>query len=77
VSLEVNHKPIKEAKEGDEVAVRIEGIPELTFGRHMDVDNLMFSMITRDSIDALKQTHRELIDEKLIELIKQLKNKYK
>jgi hypothetical protein len=36
------------------VAVKIVGDSQITYGRHFDESNQIVSMISRDSIDALK-----------------------
>jgi len=75
VSMEINHVAHPEVPAGGEFACRIEGEPEVTFGRHFDEKDSIYSEINRDSIDALKDHHRELLrsNKGLVSLIKQLK----
>ncbi|RKO87880.1 hypothetical protein BDK51DRAFT_20506, partial [Blyttiomyces helicus] len=61
-SIEMNHKAKTEAKKGDpSVAIRIEvpgfDTPRM-FGRHFDEKNEIYSQITRQSIDILKNAFR-------------------
>jgi translation initiation factor 5B len=39
--------------------VKINGDSSITFGRHFDESNQIASIISRDSIDALKQYFKE------------------
>ena len=57
ISIEQNHKSIDVVKKGQSgagVAVRIEGATQQLFGRHIDEKDLLYSHITRHSIDTLK-----------------------
>jgi len=74
-SREINHEIVKEAAVGQEIAMKIEGEPEVTFGRHFSETDLIYSVVSRDSIDALRGNCRELLrtNKELVELIKQLK----
>lgn len=59
VSLEVNHKSVEHIKKGNAnagVAMRLEsgGSNPPTWGRHIDEKDLLYSHITRKSIDTLK-----------------------
>ena len=57
VSIEQNHKSIDVVKKGQSgagVAVRIEGATQQLFGRHIDEKDLLYSHISRHSIDTLK-----------------------
>ncbi|GIL53237.1 hypothetical protein Vafri_8897 [Volvox africanus] len=57
--MEINHKAVEKARAGESVAMKIEG--ETTeeksrlFGRHFDHNHQLVSVISRESIDALKQ----------------------
>eukprot|EP01089_Gocevia_fonbrunei_P009276 TRINITY_DN213_c0_g2_i1.p1 TRINITY_DN213_c0_g2~~TRINITY_DN213_c0_g2_i1.p1 ORF type:complete len:694 (-),score=130.99 TRINITY_DN213_c0_g2_i1:51-2132(-) len=76
ISIENNHQIQETAPLGAEVAVRIEGEHEVTFGRHFDEKDLIYSVISRDSIDALKETQRTLLrdNKDVLETIKKLKS---
>ena len=54
-SIELNGKPLQMAKPNHgAVAVKITGDSQMTYGRHFDDSNQIASILTRDSIDALK-----------------------
>jgi len=61
---------ILEAKVGDEVSVAITMTnvtkQKYMFGRHFDETDLLYSLITREAIDALKQFHTDLVKQKPI-----------
>eukprot|EP01063_Lacrimia_lanifica_P017940 TRINITY_DN24919_c0_g1_i1.p1 TRINITY_DN24919_c0_g1~~TRINITY_DN24919_c0_g1_i1.p1 ORF type:complete len:860 (+),score=419.18 TRINITY_DN24919_c0_g1_i1:58-2580(+) len=57
-SAEKDHKVQKVCKKGDQVAVKIQS-EGITFGRQVDVEDDMHSLISRESIDALKTSFRE------------------
>ena len=76
-SIEHNHKAKTEAKKGDEVAIKIENTQEhpRIFGKHFDEKDELYSRLTRESIDVLKEcygTDLSKDDVKLIQKIKQL-----
>ncbi|EPX74704.1 translation initiation factor IF2 [Schizosaccharomyces octosporus yFS286] len=59
VSLEMNHKPVERVKKGQAgggVAMKLEagGGSQILFGRHVTESDTLYSHITRESIDALK-----------------------
>lgn len=78
-SLEINHKPrdvVQKKDVGGGVAVRIE--PDLNdtpkmFGRHLDEKDEIYSMISRASIDALKEHFWDGVSIEEKRLIKNLK----
>lgn len=63
-SMEVNHKPVesvKKGKAGAGVAISVEcppGEAPKMFGRHFDEEDMLYSRVTRKSIDVLKETFR-------------------
>ncbi|RWS10007.1 eukaryotic translation initiation factor 5B-like protein, partial [Dinothrombium tinctorium] len=61
-SIELNHKPVENARRGQEVCIKIDHVggdaPKL-YGRHFDHEDLLVSRITRESIDALKEYFRD------------------
>lgn len=62
VSIQHNHEDQEEGKPGTSVAIKIEPNGEqrhILFGRHFDEKNLLYSHISRDSIDALKEEFRD------------------
>ncbi|KER27664.1 hypothetical protein T265_05298 [Opisthorchis viverrini] len=60
-SIEFNHKPLQEARTGQEVCIRIDPLdgetPKL-YGRHFDHNDLLVSKISRESIDVMKEHFR-------------------
>mmetsp|Transcript_38040 Transcript_38040/g.117369 ORF Transcript_38040/g.117369 Transcript_38040/m.117369 type:complete len:1173 (+) Transcript_38040:54-3572(+) len=60
--IEKDHKPVQVARRGDTVCVKIEqntAQTHITYGRHFDHTNQLFSHITRDSIDTLKEHFKD------------------
>lgn len=57
VSMEMNHKETTSAKKSMQVSIRIvnESNPNITYGRHFDHNNSLYSKISRASIDACKE----------------------
>ncbi|KAL5637144.1 hypothetical protein ACGC1H_000957 [Rhizoctonia solani] len=80
-SLEINHKShelVKKSQVGAGVAVKIEhAVYESAkmFGRHFDDKDEVYSMISRQSIDVLKETFRKDVSMEEWQLIKALKTK--
>ena len=55
MSMEINKKPVKQARANDgNVAVKIANDGSAVYGRHFDDQSQITSLITRDSIDELK-----------------------
>jgi len=78
-SLEINHKAmdvVKKSQVGAGVAVKIEHAVYETarlFGRHFDEKDELISMISRESIDVLKELFRADAAKEDWVLIKKLK----
>jgi len=72
--MEINHKEVEtvRAKDG-EVAIRLSGDDHITFDRHFNVKSQICSIITRDSIDALKKCGKDLLTQDDLQLIVKLK----
>lgn len=65
-SIQKNHEEQKDAKKGDEVAIKIEQLPggqTVIYGRHFDHTNQLVSKLTRESIDLLKANFKEDLSE--------------
>lgn len=61
-SIEKEHEDVEEAKVGDSVCIKIQpGADQETIqvGRHFDETAVLYSLITRDSIDSLKDNHKD------------------
>jgi translation initiation factor 5B len=63
ISIEKDHKPVEKANCGDSVAIKIDTAnspnPTTTYGRHFDHTNKLYSLISRKTIDSLKEFFKE------------------
>ncbi|KAJ2664296.1 eukaryotic translation initiation factor 5B [Coemansia sp. RSA 1199] len=79
VSMEVNKKAVTCVKRGDTnagVAIRIDQPNHdhlKTYGRHFDETDLIYSRITRASIDVLKQNFRDELTKEVVGVVAKLK----
>ncbi|KHJ35725.1 putative eukaryotic translation initiation factor 5b [Erysiphe necator] len=73
--IERDHKPINICKKGQpSVAVKIEmGSHQPTYGRHLEEKDALYSLISRRSIDVLKDFYRSEVSNDEWMLIKKLK----
>lgn len=73
--IERDHKQIDICKKGQpSVAVKIEmGSHQPTYGRHLEETDTLYSMISRKSIDVLKEFYRSDVSRDEWQLIKDLK----
>jgi len=61
-SIEINRKPVEKAKQGDKVCIKIEATTaqgHIAYGRHFDHSSQLVSLITRSSIDVLKERFKD------------------
>jgi len=59
-SIQLNHKNIPIAKKGSpSVAIKIEGSNQPMYGRHLDEKDVLYSQISRVTIDTLKKFYRD------------------
>jgi len=73
-SIEANHKPLKEArKKNGSVAVKIKNEPSILYGRQVEQSDELVSILTRDSIDALKEHFRDEMLKDDWDLVRKLK----
>lgn len=75
-SIEKNHEEVKEAKKGEEVAVKISdhGLEHpVIYGRHFDYTNQLVSLVTRNSIDLLKANFKDDLEQSDWALVLKLK----
>lgn len=76
-SIEREHKPMQQAKITDgSVAIRLKGDPAIMAGRHFELKDKFVSILTRDSIDALKEYFRDEMSKSDWELVKKLKSHF-
>lgn len=62
-SIERDHKQIPICKKGQpSVAVKIEGPNQPMYGRHLEEKDVLYSQISRLSIDTLKEFYRDEVD---------------
>eukprot|EP00668_Euglena_longa_P002552 GGOE01002981.1.p2 GENE.GGOE01002981.1~~GGOE01002981.1.p2 ORF type:complete len:773 (-),score=366.90 GGOE01002981.1:549-2834(-) len=75
-SIEREHKEIQELTKREQAAVKITPKePTLTVGRHFSPDQTIYSFVTRESIDALKNSFKDQVDKEGWKLIIKLKEK--
>eukprot|EP01121_Diplochlamys_sp_Union-15-3_P009242 TRINITY_DN2510_c0_g1_i4.p1 TRINITY_DN2510_c0_g1~~TRINITY_DN2510_c0_g1_i4.p1 ORF type:complete len:1122 (-),score=321.45 TRINITY_DN2510_c0_g1_i4:75-3440(-) len=75
-SIEKDNKPVSLARKGDEVAIKIERAPGeqiLQVGRHFYTTDLLYSRISRESLNALKQFFKDEINGEMFQLLVKLK----
>lgn len=77
VSIENNKKEVDKATKGQKVAIKIENTdsPKM-YGRHFNEKSIFYSIITRKSIDLLKQYYRDELTEEHLQLLVFLKEKF-
>lgn len=76
-SIELNSKPKQSARSTDGgVAVKIAGESQVMYGRHFDDSNQIVSIISRDSIDALKTYFKDDLNKDDWKLVIQLKKMF-
>ena len=78
-SIEENKKPIIKATKGSQVAIKIEidktDNPKMV-DRHFKIEDPIYSIVTRKSINVLKEFFKDELDKDHIELLFLLKKKY-
>jgi translation initiation factor 5B len=73
-SIEREHKQIQVCKKGQpSVAVKIEGPNQPSYGRQLEENDTLYSLISRQSIDTLKEYYRTEVTNDEWNLIKKLK----
>lgn len=74
-SIERDHKQIPICKKGQpSVAVKIEGPNQPLYGRHLEEKDILYSLISRRSIDTLKEFYRSDVSNDEWALIVKLKS---
>lgn len=61
-TIEHDHKTVEQARKGDEICIKIEHCSSdaaKLYGRHFDHNDLLYSRITRKSIDVMKDHFRD------------------
>jgi len=73
-SIERDHKQLAICKKGQpSVAVKIEGHNQPLYGRQLEEKDTLYSLISRQSIDTLKEFYRSDVSNEEWALIKKLK----
>ena len=67
-----NDKYVDEATTGDIVTVKVEG-ENVMFGRHVFEESVLYSRITRESLDYMKANCKDKIDSDCIKLLVKIK----
>ena len=76
-SIERDHKQINICKRGQpSVAIKIEGANQPMYGRHLEETDILYSSISRKSIDTLKEFFRDEVSLDEWKLIKTLKTQF-
>eukprot|EP00931_Biecheleriopsis_adriatica_P031667 TRINITY_DN1853_c0_g1_i2.p1 TRINITY_DN1853_c0_g1~~TRINITY_DN1853_c0_g1_i2.p1 ORF type:complete len:1277 (+),score=463.51 TRINITY_DN1853_c0_g1_i2:360-3833(+) len=78
--IERDKKPVQKARRGDSVCVKISqdtSQNSISYGRHFDHSNQLYSLITRQSIDTLKEHFRDEMMKEDWELVKGMKTVFK
>ena len=77
-SIEKEHKQLETVRDsGGGVAIKIESTDMKQFGRHFTEKDVIYSMISRQSIDILKETFRDDLEKEDWQLIVELKQLFK
>jgi translation initiation factor 5B len=78
IGMQINKKDITTGKIGDEVGVKIQCVANnISYGRTIEKESVLYSVITRESIDALKESFKDEMtnnDWKLIISLKKQQN---
>lgn len=77
VKIEANHVERNKAVEGDEVAVSIDSSgTNISYGRHFDAEDKLVSLISRRSINALKEFFAKELNQEDVKLLIKLKKQF-
>jgi len=80
VSIEKDHKAVDKASRGDSVAIKIDTAnspnPTTAYGRHFDHQNKLVSVISRKTIDSLKEFFKDQMKKEDWLLVVQLKRTF-
>lgn len=75
ISIQNNHKDIEIAKNSSSVCIKVDNQenPNIAYGRHFDHTNTLYSRISRESLDVLKEYYRDDCTKDDLMLIVELK----
>ena len=73
-TIERDHKQIPLCKKGQpSVAIKVEGPNQPTYGRQLEEKDVLYSLVSRQSIDILKEFYRSDVSNDEWALMKKLK----
>lgn len=78
-SIERNKEMAEEATKGQKVAIKIEAKPNLPprmFGRHFEQGDALFSVVTRESVDTVRQYFSDELSEDSARLLTRLESRF-
>lgn len=75
-SIEKDKKPVDEIRKGQSAAVKVETPNNVTFGRHFTAESTLYSRLTRESIDALKENFKDELSKADWQLVIKLKRMF-
>mgnify|MGYP000149037540 CR=1 FL=1 len=75
VGIQIDKKDVQIAKTGSEVCIKIDNQinPTITYGRQFDHTNLLYSQLTRKSVDTLKEYFKKDLSSDDVKLLIKLK----
>jgi translation initiation factor 5B len=79
ISIQNNHQDVKIAKKNSSVCIKVDNQDNanITYGRHFDHSNTLYSKISRESLDILKEYYKEECTKDDFTLIMELKKLFK
>jgi len=75
-SIEKDKKPVDELKRGQSGAVKVETPNNIVFGRHFTAKDALYSRLTRESINALKEHFKDDLSKEEWQLVIKLKRMF-
>jgi|SaaInlStandDraft_7_1057024.scaffolds.fasta_scaffold05408_4 translation initiation factor 5B len=73
ISMQKNNEDVEYGKQNDEICIRMDNPNGLLYNRHFDYKDILYSNITRESIDILKKDYRDKMVKKDWLLVIELK----
>jgi len=75
VSIQNNHKDVEIGKKGSSICIKVDNQenPNIAYGRQFDHTNTLYSKISRESLDVLKEYYRDDCTKDDLMLIVELK----
>ena len=75
-SIEKDKKPVDEIRKGQSAAVKVDTPNNVTFGRHFTAQSVIYSRLTRESINALKEYFKDDLSKEDWMLVVRLKKMF-